>query len=109
VPPRSQHSLMAEVQLLGVRVVVNQKAAFDGVQVHLAGTGDHVSCPGPTLRPDDLARLAPSHCRHQSQVCMYVTVLLVTPRRLGKASRIHGLLKTVNVGPTSVTHTRFPN
>ena len=30
-------SLMAEIQLLGVRVVVDEKAALDGVQVHLEG------------------------------------------------------------------------
>lgn len=28
---------MAEIQLLGVRVVVDEKAALDGVQVHLEG------------------------------------------------------------------------
>lgn len=33
--PCHQHSLVTEVQLLGVGVVVNEEAAFNGVQVHL--------------------------------------------------------------------------
>lgn len=35
--PSHQHSLVSEVQLLGVRVVVNKEAALNGVQVHLGG------------------------------------------------------------------------
>lgn len=35
LPPSHQHSLVSEVQLLGVRVVVNEEAALNGVQVHL--------------------------------------------------------------------------
>lgn len=33
--PSHQHSLVSEVQLLGVRVVVNKEASLNGVQVHL--------------------------------------------------------------------------
>lgn len=29
------YSLVAEIQVLGVRVVVDEKAALDGIQVHL--------------------------------------------------------------------------
>lgn len=36
-PPHPEDSLMAEIQLLGVGVVVDEKAALDGVQVHLEG------------------------------------------------------------------------
>lgn len=47
-PHPTPDSLMAEIQLLGVRVVVDEKAALDGVQVHLEGREEkawrHVSC-----------------------------------------------------------------
>lgn len=33
--PSYRHSLVAEVQLLGVGIVVNEEAALNGVQVHL--------------------------------------------------------------------------
>lgn len=40
----TENSLVTEIQLLGVRVVVDEKAALDGVQVHLGEKSGHSTC-----------------------------------------------------------------
>lgn len=50
--PSHQHSLVAEVQLLGVGIVVNEEAALNGVQVHLGrGKEAHELLVDQVLKP----------------------------------------------------------